>query len=477
MARLLFIENRTTTLLWREVARKLRSDGHEVHVLVFNPFYSEDAWGDIIVPLPRHHDLSTDIPGELGDVFARIAKTDRNLRYYGGNPAHYGFYYSKVRRAVEDYRPDLVFGEATTFYELMCAEICKKLGILYLSPLTSRYPPGRFSFFQYDTLEPFEADSSYCPSREECLGLIDSICNRTIVTDDVRGSSWLFRLTLLPRKARDKILLLKGYLEGERFCTPSPLRRGMLALGTLVKKRLWDITAALKRPPDASPGKRANCLYAMQMQPEAAIDVYGTEWNDQEALVDRLSRICEQHGLSLLVKANPKFKLEVTLRLIGLAIKRSNVYLLPRRTAMKAALANSSVVVSVTGTVLMECILSGKPVVALADHPISRQKGCTIACRESEISAALGSAANGQAEASTEDEKIEYLKRLTQNTFRGLISEPIGDPACVTKENISDLREAFARVLEVRDARGGQSVSHRPAARRSRPATISENHA
>jgi len=265
MARLLFVENRTTTLLWREVARKLRSDGHEAQVLVFNRFYSEDGWSDILVPLPRDDDLSTDIPEDLSDVFTRIAKTDRNMRYYGGNVSHYAFYYSKIRHALESYRPELVFGEATTFYELMCAEICRRLGILYLSPLTARYPPGRFSFFQYDTLEPFETDSSYRLSREECLELIESISNRTIVTDDVRVSGWLFRLTLLPQKARDKILLLKGYLEGERFCTPSPLRRCIFSLGTMAKKHLWDVVAALRRKPDAL--RNTNCLYAMQMQP------------------------------------------------------------------------------------------------------------------------------------------------------------------------------------------------------------------
>jgi len=217
-------------------------------------------------------------------------------------------------------------------------------------------------------------------------------------------------------------------------------------LGVEIKKTLWDMLAAFKRPPSIAAG-RMSCLYALHLQPESAIDVYGMRWNDQTILIDKLSGICTTLGFLLLVKANPKFNLEVTLELITLAMKVPNIYLLPRKMPMSSALSSSNVVVSVTGTVLMECILSGKPAVALADSPISRHRGCIVASSESEISKALHRVARGEAETSTKEEKIQYLMRMARNSYRGKISDPLNDPACLEAENILAVASAFRTIV------------------------------
>lgn len=116
-------------------------------------------------------------------------------------------------------KPDIAFDESTLFHESLVIEQCRKSGILYLHPTSCRYPPNRFSFFQYDSL------TAVGRSREKMLpkkGLefIDKIKKRAVVPDylEVNPPKTLSVVSIM-----SKLRITAAYLLGERFNTPSPL--------------------------------------------------------------------------------------------------------------------------------------------------------------------------------------------------------------------------------------------------------------
>ena len=86
-----------------------------------------------------------------------IIKIDRQINHFQKKDKSYFYYYDeKINDLLLKIEPDIVFGESTAFHELLTINNCKKLNIKYLNPSSSRYPKGRFAFYENDTLKPFE---------------------------------------------------------------------------------------------------------------------------------------------------------------------------------------------------------------------------------------------------------------------------------------------------------------------------------
>ena len=173
-----FIENRYRTLFWDTVAGHLVSQGHEVMFIVQNHRFHPANGRTVMLPYPRKSDLSS--PCET-DV--RLICSDRNINYFGHHSTgHYSYYRRLIGKCLKREQPKIVFGESTAFHELITIDICKQLSIPYFQPSTCRFPVGRFSFYRYDTLEPFSGSEDILQD-EEAVALIDRIVHRTIKPD------------------------------------------------------------------------------------------------------------------------------------------------------------------------------------------------------------------------------------------------------------------------------------------------------
>lgn len=270
--KILFVENRFRTRIWETFADCLINDGHQVLFLVQNHLFHPRCGRVWVIPYPNKTQLE-----EPTEADRSLILSDRNINYFGHrSTGHYTYYRKLIRDFLEKERPDVTFGESTAFHELQTIDLCRELSIPYLQPSTCRFPPGRFSFYRYDTLEPFSG-SGETMSDEQAIKLINSIVHRTIKPDYMQK----YRATLSTRLKRwnDLIHLSVAYLGGEHYNTPAPWVKLRIERQRRKLIRKWNALAESRNVGSFKNSFRL--LYPMQMQPEANLDVWGRPYRNQ----------------------------------------------------------------------------------------------------------------------------------------------------------------------------------------------------
>ena len=435
--KLLFIENRQQTYFWAEIARRLLARGHDVAWIVQNHTFGPEAHSGTVHRIPYPRSRSRKPTTQLSRDLRRIARSDRYINHFGGGAAHYAHYVGFIEKVLEEEKPDVAFGESTLFHELICGLTCRRLGIPYLQPTSCRYPVGRFSFFLYDTLEPY-AGSGDKFSPQALANMIERIAKRSTLPDymsPVRHSFWqeLFK----------NLTMTLSYWSGERFNTPSPLRKFVLERSVTARKREWDEIAT-----NVEDLQGVQLLYPLQMQPESTIDVWGCEFRDQVALLNSLLEALDEN-VSIVIKPNPKSKYEMSGELVQLVKNSPRLKALPHSTTMQSAWERAALILTVTGTVAIEAVMAGKPVATLVRTFLNDVKGCPFISSVNEIQSLVAQVRLGEFPRPTTEDQAQLLGRLAATSYAGIISNPFHMPASVHPENLQQVLKAFVHVLEV----------------------------
>lgn len=440
--RLLFIENRYATRLYEAVAPALLNAGHELHWLVQNPRFAPQGLGSVhLLPLPSQRELRA-----AGDdpLYARLRQADRAVRHFGVGDRHYEHYVQRIGAELERLSPDVVFGESTQAHELITIELCRRLGLRYLFPTATRYPPGRICFLREDSMEPVGGCGETLPEAD-ARAMIDGV-NRRAVTPSYMTPARTSRMAAALRRAGDRAHILAGWVGGERYVTPAPWVKLRLDREHERQRLRWDGLARTR--PLAG---RRYFIYPLQMQPESTIDVWGLPWNDQPEIVRRAAAALAPLGLALMVKPNPKPKYEVDSRLCDVADAMPNVVPVAHGVPMGPLLTGADAVLSVTGTVLIEAVFAGKPAFALGSHAMARYPGVTAidvpealasiaAARDaSAVSEPASSAAAGRA--------IELLQHLHCTSYPALVPDPLNQAERLVGDLRAPLSNAFLALL------------------------------
>ncbi len=441
--KLLFVENRYATWVYEAVAKRLEAQGHVIHWLVQNPVFTPN-WGHThVMPFPALLPQAT-CPSE---GFDWLARKDRGVLHFGATVSHYPHYELQVREHLAQIQPDVIFGEATEFHELLVIRHAKALGIPYLSPNVTRYPADRLAFLAYDSLNPVGGEGSAL-SDAEADRMLDDIRHRKVVPSYMRPAVSTPR-NLPFIKMADKARITWGWLRGERYITPSPRRKLALNAAQREARAQWELHAGSQV--GAWTGLKGSqqpwVLYALQMQPEGNIDVWGTPWNDQVAIIQRAAESLERIGATLVVKPNPKSKYEMNARLNQVVSAAPNVMALPHTTPMVEVFPHVPLVLAVTGTVLMECIFSGKPVASLGDHAMAQYPGVTPIRDPEGLAPALSAAVRGELPTASPEQARTLLQTLHTHSYSASIWDPVAQPHFATPEVLRALADAFSHVL------------------------------
>lgn len=435
--KILFIENRYRTLFWRVAARHLREDGHTVKFIIQNKSFSDkgDRENEFIIQYPKEDANDTKDPRNL-----ELIKSDRNLNYFNHRgTGHYDYYREKITEIISIYRPNVVFGESTAFHELISIDICKGLGIPYLHPSSSRYPVGRFAFYQYDTLKPF------CGSREmltnvECDNIINGITHRFIVPDYMKRTK-----ISLPTKIRRLYELLHhslAYLHGEHYNTPNPLVKFNIERR---KKRIigqWD-KIATERKTWIDDNNNFYILYPMQMQPESNVDVWGRKCRNQLKTIKELLEFTDD-DTRIIVKPNPKSKYELTQEFIDFINHTQRIIPVLHSESMQNVLSKTDMVLTVTGTIAIECVLSNMPVLTLVNTINNTNTNCIYIEDLSNTGQYIEMVKNGTFPKIDNNRKREFINLLNNTSYKGRTDEShVND-----EENVASCMDAFRNVLE-----------------------------
>ena len=442
--KLLFVENRYATWVYEAVARRLEVAGHEIHWLVQNPMFAP-SWGRVHrLPFPsRDQAPATATP----DAYAWLRRTDRGVLHFGATGDHYAHYDRHIATLLDTLAPDVVFGEATEFHELLTIARARESGIAYLSPTGTRYPADRMAFMAYDTLDPVGGDGSLLPD-EQADAMLEAIRTRQVVPSYMRPATRRSR-SLDWHRLADKLRISAGWLAGERFITPSPARKMALNSEQQRQRQNWEERAARSRTarPDLLKSGQPWVLYALQMQPEGNIDVWGTPWNDQADTVRRAARALQAQGAVLVVKPNPKSKYEMNAQLNEIMGSEPNVIGLAHAIPMGEVFPPAPLVLAVTGTVLLESIFAAKPVASLGSHSMRAYPGVTAIETPEDLPAVLADALAGGARTASRQEARALLQNLHATSYSALLWDPVAQPHHGTEAHIEALAMTFARVL------------------------------
>lgn len=428
--KLLFIENRYKTYFYDEICKHLEKE-HEIYWIVQNPKFLPQT-GDIYpIPFPsKKTKINKDID------LSYILESDRQQHFFNKKATSYFYYYhDKINRIIQRLRPDIVFGESTAFHELLAINICRTLDILYLNPSTCRYPVGRFSFYQYDTLTPF-GGSNQILSKEEGYNIIDNIINRDVKPDYMKTVSFS-RINSI----RDKLKMITSYYSGESYNTPSPWIKFTKERKKKKHIKLWD-----KHAISSIDKNKFSVLYPLQMQPEANIDVWGRPYRDQLKTIQKLYKQLNE-GEILYVKPNPKSKYELSEKLINFIKNNPGIVALRHDVSMNAIFADIDLFVTVTGTIAIECIFANKPVVTLVKTLNNKAANCIYLKDLKLLQEQILKVRNHDFPSISKEEKLDFLNLLNASSFKGVVSDPYNSTYSVSENNISDVVKALNNIL------------------------------
>lgn len=438
--RILFVENREKTLFWEKVALSLLAQGNQVGWIVQNHLFrpSEMPAGTpiYVLPYPKASILFVeDVEAWVRAQHPEVI-TDRGRTFFAAGAAHYDHYKAEIGKVLGEFKPDLVIGESTLFHELITIGLCRAAGVMFVQPMGTRYPRGRFSLLSYDTQVPaIESGDSW--TDEQARDLAQRIASGTEVPAYMRVPGRAEKARRKARWALSRGRIWWARLMGERYNTPSIARK--YALKQVVERNTARWTAMQQAPKNAA----KTVLYPMQLQPESNIDVWGRPHSDQVELIrDLLS--AAPHEYQVAVKANPKAKYELSDELLDLAERDKRVCLLPFKMGMPEALARCVGAVTVTGTVGFEAICGKGRAISLR-HPIIENEfpdfyaGSPALAVErliNEPNAGVGDVELG----------ARLIKRLVNQTFVGRVADPFSAPECIDPKNIAAVSGAVALI-------------------------------
>lgn len=433
---LLFIENRHKTYFFESIASILVKEGHSIHWIVQNKeFTPRGDFKTHIINYPKNRNYKHSENEEI----KKVILSDRQLNHFKKKGTAYFYYYNdEIKKILISIKPDFVFGESTAFHELLTINNCQQQGILYLNPSSCRYPIGRFSFYKYNTLEPYQGSGEIL-STAQAKKTIDQIITRKALPDYMKPSP-----VTKSKKVKDQIKKIISFIKGEKYNTPNPLVKFQLEQQKKKNIDLWDKLAVKSIDKSA----KFKILYPLQMQPEANIDVWGRKYRNQLELVKTIAKTLPENAV-LYVKPNPKSKYELTKNLIKQIQTAKNIIALHHTTKMDDVIKDIDMVITVTGTVAIECVLNNKPVITLVNTINNTALNCKyVKDINKELIPVINSVKDKTFYKLNDEEKINFINTLNGTSYKGIISDPFSDDNCVDTQNINDIVLAMRSILK-----------------------------
>jgi hypothetical protein len=106
-------------------------------------------------------------------------------------------------------------------------------------------------------------------------------------------------------------------------------------------------------------------------------------------------------------------------------------------------------VVTVTGTIAIECVLSNKPVVTLVKTINNKAKNCKfIESIGIDLPEVIDLVKNNVFDVLTLEEKVNFINIINKSSFNGIISDPFTDANCISPSNMDNILKAFYTILD-----------------------------
>lgn len=430
--KVVFVENRYKTVLFEKIANELQLKGVESTFLVQNKFFKPKKCPFHLLKFPKKHHLKS--PNKQVSEMS-LERKDRGYKYFNSGNLHYNYYYDEIKAFLTKVMPCVVFGESTLFHELITIEVCKEVGIKYLHPTSCRYPSGYMSFYENDTLIPFDESKDFTVKSED-NELAFAIANRQVKPDYMYQS--LGRLEKIINKIHSTVTLTMSYYSGEKYNTPSPLVKYKLNRRVQQLQDSWEKNACSSLGDVKDWNKTV--LFPLQMQPEANLDVWGFPYNNQVSVIKKLLEIMPLDW-QLIIKPNPKSKYEMTPELINLVRLEPRCLGISHKLKMDIIFNKVTIFFGITGTICYECIFANKLVFSPV-LPILKLFAEQQSCFPD------NNTFNSFEKVDIENNSAKLVAYLRANSFKGVVTDHFHSNYAYSSENITDLSNAFYKVIK-----------------------------
>lgn len=377
---LCFVSNKDLTVVYSDIARRLKQQGEEIVWLTpsrrWANWLKAEGWpADDILCIADHeaewkslpHDQAmaelADVEAEAPATISNVIRMCRNLRR---SPVEFSYAYLAVaRRYVEPFlrrrNVEVAFGEGTWGFELLTWLVCGRLGVPMLTPASTRIPGDRFYFGDAVTTQLLAVTQATEKDREWAADFLRSWLSRPVEPVymwNQRGGYKAFRARWI-----NELMIAVFRPELDRGdATLWPLRA---RLADRVKRFVDSLSIKLMNPfTSALPNERF-ILFPLHHQPETSIDVYGSLNSDQLYLIETLSRLLPSTH-KLWVKEHRAGISDRSLGWYRRIKSLPNVRLVGPYEDMFSMMRRADIVVTITGTAGFEAALLGVPSLGLA---------------------------------------------------------------------------------------------------------------
>lgn len=434
--RVLVIENRTKTKFYEKVLQELSLEMQDLEYayLVQSHVYRPKAGAiSYCIAYPSKKEL-LEMPDRVDGEFQRLLEIKRSRDL---SEKVINYYLTEIAKIIESFNPHYIIGEPTLFHELIAIEVAKQKSIPYLSLSAARYPAGRFKFYKADTFESLYGSNDKWP-KEEVAKYIQDIVHFNKMPDYMNAR----RSKLL--RVYHWLKVYYGRAQGEKFNTPSLMEKVSSYLSIKQSIRAWGKISLTVNQLDK------NCrylLYPMHMQPESNIDVWGYRFRDQLVNIKSLADICQSNNMKLLVKANPKAKAEMTLKLAKLVHNHPAIIALELSSRMKDVFGIIDLVVTIMGTVSFECLFHKKPCVTMGYPLLEKYIPGSYVENFAVIASLISSGRYKQLTVESEEKMLEFMNDEIRTSYAGVISDRVSNLKVLDTENINLVRATLTKVF------------------------------
>lgn len=439
-----FVANQSKTKFFQGVAKELLGLGINVYWITISDKIKvqlqHEYSADNVLSLDRH---------VVGDPVAdfklnEIVLSDRSLR----EQQSWAFNYlngiqSPIFNFIKKHKIAAIFGEVTWGHEMLILRMTKKLSELdcqYITPHTVRIPSGYFGFFtdeEQSELMPRPIGMDYELIKIELvkpdyLHLNDKIVGR--------------HYSLMQRLKRVAgFVFNKNYEAGNPCMYHAKVKKVAVHLRREVNRELYRFVR--KQKVGANLGDASYVLYPLHKQPEASVDVIGRYYDDQYTNILNIWRGLPD-GWMLFVKEHSNAVGDRSIFFYKKVARLNNVLIVGAAEDSHELIKSAATVVTVSGTAAYEAALMGKSSLTFAKTFFNKLALCDqITLDQLRLSSLKKIIDEQEALSSNKLNLTRYEDWLSARIFKGIISDPDSNPACMSRENLIRVAQACKVVI------------------------------
>jgi hypothetical protein len=398
-------------------------------------------------------ELMCDLEARSSEVVKNLVLMDRYVNSWPQEKAvRYAAYVTaRTYEFLERMDADLIVGEPSVIHDLLAVMICKATGRDYVTPFGLRLPVQRFAFWNGYMEKDLVTFSARLPVevRPPFLQMARELREQIVVKQ--RKPDYFYKNSRAPR-VTPKFLFKVARGVG-RAVWQSRSDANMYTLNDILVKnklhmrpfRYMAAKGQWNRLFEKPKSGEKFVLFTLHKQPELSIDVQGARFSNQLEVVRGIARNLPA-DVRLYVKEHPNCLGDRSPRELRRFKAIPGVRLIDPFVDAHELVKSCECVVTISGTIALESALHGKRTLLLCDQFLSGFSTSKTIEGPWEVATELSKPQPKH----DPDYDLQYLGWLLENSFEGILSDPVSVPECISGENLDLLADAFQNLAERR---------------------------